>query len=343
MNRHPKSSAFTLIELLVVVAIIALLASLLLPSLGRAREQAKRAKCLANLRGIGAALHQYALDDRAEQAIPIHESMLQSCPYWEWRTVNWFAWGGRSGQQPFMVGPTEGIMLAAEGENARPQYDATRRPLNQYVLGSVHFADTQQLEWYHCPSDAGYPRHDDIDDAPIFNAERACYDTLGNSYRASLAQITLLDGDGSSRGHFAYGPWGHKLSALVNASRLVLVGEPAFFNMIGRDDVDEVVPDPVLVTGWHKRAMIENLLFCDGSARPTRAARLHEFDPLTWEKMNVAYPGLLARGEAWQLDCYPRPGARIWGSNTEWRGSEFGPFYDSKWPFVNRRENMIGH
>lgn len=63
-----RRKGFTLIELLVVVAIIALLISILLPSLSRARELAKRAVCAANLRGIGQSMHIYANDN--EEAFP---------------------------------------------------------------------------------------------------------------------------------------------------------------------------------------------------------------------------------------------------------------------------------
>ena len=55
-----REKGFTLIELLVVIAIIALLVSILLPSLNRARELAKRAVCSANLHGLGQAFALYA-------------------------------------------------------------------------------------------------------------------------------------------------------------------------------------------------------------------------------------------------------------------------------------------
>lgn len=57
-----KKRGFTLIELLVVIAIIAILAAILFPVFGRAREQARKATCQSNLKQLGLAAFMYVQD-----------------------------------------------------------------------------------------------------------------------------------------------------------------------------------------------------------------------------------------------------------------------------------------
>jgi prepilin-type N-terminal cleavage/methylation domain-containing protein/prepilin-type processing-associated H-X9-DG protein len=63
-SRTASRSAFTLVELLVVIGIIAVLISILLPTVQQARLQGERAKCMSNLRQIGIQLQTYATNNR---------------------------------------------------------------------------------------------------------------------------------------------------------------------------------------------------------------------------------------------------------------------------------------
>src|SRR5436853_560395 len=77
--RHTRR-AFTLIELLVVIAIIAILAAILFPVFAQAREKARQASCLSNMRQIGTAITMYAQD--YDETYPLGRTTNTPVVYW---------------------------------------------------------------------------------------------------------------------------------------------------------------------------------------------------------------------------------------------------------------------
>lgn len=196
-----KLSAFTLIELLVVVAIIALLLSILLPALSRAKEQGRIAVCTANERSIGQAAVQYQLDgsDDLPWALPFRYGVNNQTYIFSY--ISEVVWGGAMPDKvlpqdwtatgyPASNGPDPG------GDNYRlpPRY----RPMNKYLSSTVSWDDgrrdtaTNRVNirpevpgFFKCPSDADplVPLVGNANDQPrISDTPFQMWDFWGTSY-----------------------------------------------------------------------------------------------------------------------------------------------------------------
>lgn len=183
-----REKGFTLIELLVVIAIIALLLAIIMPSLQKAKESARKIVCRSNLKTQFLACTLYV--DDYDDTLP---KTTQAASYIYW------TWGGKQGLES---GTTEQIKF-----------------LNPYIgrTGKVESDDDESvLTVFKCPSDKGMYQGDDgywaTDRLPTW------WDTVGVSYHYNSH---ALNNDQQR------GLWGKKYTRVQSPARCILAGDGA--------------------------------------------------------------------------------------------------------------------
>jgi prepilin-type N-terminal cleavage/methylation domain-containing protein/prepilin-type processing-associated H-X9-DG protein len=270
-SRTASRSGFTLIELLVVIAIIALLISILLPALGKARKAAQQSISLQNLSSIGRAWAQYVNDWKGEIPAPPPRRPLADGSY-QWPTnfsgVCSWTLGGKN-NDGYWAGDPYGFDFAAAHRplNFYMGADDIEGPNNSTGLPATSLSRKQfQMNVFKDPSDKiGHQRAWPAKNAvPI-----SCYDDVGTSYHLSFAWFfDLWQTQGMAFNQaYIFGRQRFKVADTFQPSRMVNVGDE-YMDIVTNN---QATPNgPVRVINGYGDLNRGNLLYLDGHASYTK-------------------------------------------------------------------------
>jgi prepilin-type N-terminal cleavage/methylation domain-containing protein/prepilin-type processing-associated H-X9-DG protein len=199
MKRHP---GFTLIELLVVIAIIAILAAILFPVFAQAREKARSAACLSNLKQVGMATRMYS-QDYDEVLVPNYlysstttyqwwPDLLQPyvknrnvfvCPNWsnfeDYATApgapkqretwsyggnNWHWWPGGEKKDPDLLGPMGVNRVGLSINAAEPSVEFPANTI--YLMDAISQEIWSPPQQDYCNDGKGYDKPTNVKGSP---------------------------------------------------------------------------------------------------------------------------------------------------------------------------------
>ena len=326
-RRRTNIGAFTLVELLVVVSIIALLISILLPSVSRAKDRAKQMVCSANLRGISQAGLVYAADDPGENMVPIgpRDGISSSSRF------SSYGFGGKSGRgHGKMSNPNQSDWSGAN------HMGSIHRPLNnvlfkggltgpQYGGGGVWPPPTDTADWtadselnlelFHCPADREFSG---MHFAGWRDSKLSSYDYFGTSYAAN--PMYIYDPQKPTK-LFTNSLYNRPLSRVPTPSNTVAYWENSARFATFADWPANVkdqscreffsAEDGYIAKGWHKKPWWFNMAYGDGHSAWVQIRGYDEVTGIqnlsTCGTNNQRCVCVIVRGSGWQLDTLPAP------------------------------------
>ncbi|MFO0839180.1 MAG: hypothetical protein U1D55_11730 [Phycisphaerae bacterium] len=225
-----------------VVAIIALLISILLPSLSAAREQAKVAKCTANLKSIMTSSYSYFGDNKDQ--FPFYSKNGTGVSSW--------TYAGKSVSQYWQSWQAGAVY-----------YTAKEKPLNPYLIGQLP-EDNAEILSAKCPSDVWTYQRGTFQPGDVADESVSTYDDVGVSYQFDLTGIWTDTALATSS------PWRNNGKGWQDNLLILLRGQTGNFNSTyiwaWDGSFDYAVNAPQRIIGDHKQFNRFSFAFLDGHA-----------------------------------------------------------------------------
>jgi len=181
-NGRSDRDGFTLIELLVVIAIIAILVALLLPAVQQAREAARRAQCINNLKQMGLAVHNFhdTYSVIAPSLLGYQTAGVRTVPGTRLNGQTWAAM-----ILPFMG--EDGMMYGIE---LRRPWDVTHGGDRKNAIIRTYFCPSRRSPMRQQSPSTGMPRRDGSGPIHSTNLPGSCSDYAGNAGSADNFDTT---------------------------------------------------------------------------------------------------------------------------------------------------------
>ena len=313
-------SAFTLIELLVVIAIIAILISILLPALGAAREEGGRAKCLANLKGIGSLGQILANEDPENRLQTPHEGEFRRTSrsagalgglIWDIETVGdkWMGagdheWGGANGQD------SDFAQSAPNSTNK----GAIGRPYNRAQFG-FGYTEKEDFDLFRCGGEEGMFDQAASTPPPAPMYAESVFNATGNSYMGDYYWFKVHAAQWEPNVYMRFGAFRRPANLFGDTGKVLLFWESRFMQAMtntleiqaaGLNTINAGT-SPMNIPGSHGRIGKFNAVFADGHASTVSCRKTGDMYAPTYAPTALAaeWWRLKWRSKDWQYDNFP--------------------------------------